>query len=290
MHQIPFLIIFLDALSYKIFVNDFKSFNNGFENLRYYKMLPAIGYSSNIHWLLFLGKTADKLGYFTDWNLIENNYKNKKNLCSLSPLNYLYNIRPLNDIVRFLKGKIGLNNNNIPITEKNIFINKSCYYFNCKKSRFIEAFGKLFYFLNIDNLSESIIKNKVKSLISRYNNIMLVSNKLDNIGHLKGPSSYEYEQSCIKLVNSIIYLLKELEYSYPLNFILLSDHGMSQIKAFIDILTPIYSKYGIPGNKYYLFCDSVYLRIWTRDKYLLENIKKYLDDLYEIRFIDEDKR
>ena len=288
-NNVPFLIVFIDALSY-----GFIKKNNGklinINSFSYeYKLLPTAGYSSNIHWLLFANRKPDDLNYFTDWNIVgEKADRSKKNIC-LKSLSFIDKVDYFSDTLRIFLRYSGLIKNNLPFSEINLFENKAIYFFNQSKNTKYNLFRKKFLFIDYDKHKRKIgliIENAKNEKI----NIFIFSRCLDEIGHLYGPESNQYKNytenlfKCLEII--LTKVLKEAKY----NVILISDHGMTEIKSYINILKPLYLEFGYPGEDYIIYCDSVYLRVWSKYGCLIEKIRRYLSSIEIIKILTEEER
>ena len=83
-------VVFADAFAYSSYIQ-LGGLGGGFS---VQKIKPGIAYSSNLHYLLFDGKTPDDIGFFTDycWRKAEYNNpgKMKNSLDQIDTLNNLY--------------------------------------------------------------------------------------------------------------------------------------------------------------------------------------------------------
>ena len=101
------------------------------------KMLtPGVAYSSNLHYLLFDGKSPDAVGFFTDYAWQQAEYKKKGKLFQAFD-----KIETFNNMYRMLTRKITKDNSNILFSEKEFFVKRGSYKFMTDAP--VEVFDRL---------------------------------------------------------------------------------------------------------------------------------------------------
>ena len=113
-------VVFADAFAYSSYIQ-LGGLGEGFS---VQKIKPGIAYSSNLHYLLFDGKTPDDVGFFTDycWRKAEYNNPGKMK-------NSLDQIDTLNNLYRAFERKFTKRHDNIPFGERVFFECKGKYKF-----------------------------------------------------------------------------------------------------------------------------------------------------------------
>lgn len=274
-------IVFIDAFSYKAF--------NIAEGIKFkhttHKLVPGVGYSSNLHHQIFSGNTPDEVNFFTDYAFIENHKKIRTNRFS----NFLDEFGSISDVYRFFLQRFKLQKkNNIPYSEKNAFKETSLYKF--KHAVTSNICDIAFKCINEVELSANF-KKAEELLKSGDDNVILIIEEMDKLGHIFGPDSNEYlnyGNEVVKQVNDFYEKFSEL--SNDGVFILLSDHGMFPVDVGVDVLDSLYSKYGLPGKDYFVYNDSVYLRLWIKDEVIKNNICDFLSNMDFLHYIDSEAR
>jgi len=110
------------------------------------------------------------------------------------------------------------------------------------------------------------------------------------IGHIYGKDSKEYVELAKKYIKLTLEIAQELVVKEDAQFIIISDHGMADVNCGIDIIRPLYKKFGLPGATYLLYADSVYLRAWSNSREIITNIKETLLNTGQITSISEEYR
>ena len=116
----PLCVGFSDAFAYRTY-----ALLGGIEGyFSQKKIIPGIGYSSNLHYLLFDGKTPDELGFFTDYSWLPAKVKKTNRLHRMCD-----NIETVNNLYRFFSRRFTKNQTNIPFSEKAFFVQTGKYKF-----------------------------------------------------------------------------------------------------------------------------------------------------------------
>lgn len=121
--------------------------------------------------------------------------------------------------------------------------------------------------------------------------IVVVLEELDHTGHAVGSLGERYIQSAkniLERTNRLFNLFKEKHEDGLC--ILISDHGMSDVYAGVNVYDSLKRKFGLPGSRYQVYMDSVYLRLWSDDKDLLKHISDYLCNIDVLEVINENER
>lgn len=282
------LLIFIDGLSFKnskkmTFLNDFKV----------KKIIPGIGFSNNIYAEIVTGKTPDQIGYFNEWTL-------KKSIRNSSriPLYFLdsfRNIKYLNLAVRFLLKKIGFNFFNIPFAYFHNFKSNGPHHFNFFKSpNLVKDFN--FSISDASQIERGVGKRDEVAISNLYklnsSNIFLSLVDLDNISHIYGVNSSQYNRHLKFLNYEILRVLKffiKKNSQERLNVFVFSDHGMSNVRNIVDFKVESY--FGKPSSStYHYFIDSTFLRIWTFNKRKNSKFLRFLKGINYGHVIDKNHR
>ncbi len=274
----PLCVVFADAFAYGCY--------NSLQGLNGYnlcKINPGIGYSSNLHYTLFDGKRPDDVGFLTDYNWSNNSSESirwlQKKCDTIVTLNNLYRLCRRTFLKKF---------DNIPFSEASYFSNEGKYKFMQNGACYV--FGR--------RVSKSYEKEYRKSfqLAHQYINngddgIIVVLEELDHCGHEVGCTGKEYVDYAVKIVGETNTLFTRFESIHPDGVcILISDHGMSDVKCSVDIVNGLERCFGLPGGKYQFYNDSVYLRLWSDSPTVLHDLKEYLDTIDILVYITDEQR
>jgi len=264
------LIIFIDALPSS------KKFK--IENLKTAKLAPNLGYSVNLHNEIFNGKTPDQMGFFGEYLFCENPTFFKKlifnilNLIEFAPfkLNYLFKIF----LRRFFKIKIG----QIPFKLVPYFKREGKYPFINECPSILDKFKKFVTddlktgLGKRDNIAIHNVLNYLKKQKSK-KNIFVSLCDLDGIGHKYGTDSNEYSERLDFLKIKCELIIEQYSLQFPEKpVIVLSDHGMSNVKHFIDPKNTIAKLQKEFNAK--CFYDSLYLQVYIKENNQSNNLLK----------------
>jgi hypothetical protein len=113
-------------------------------------------------------------------------------------------------------------------------------------------------------------------------------NLLDSSGHCFGPASYETQEAIAITDKRIEKLYNFFKDRFPsFNFVLCSDHGMTEVKETVDI-REILLKSGLKiGTDLIPFLDATQARFWGGDK-AIASIRDMLGTVKGGRFLTED--
>ena len=121
--------------------------------------------------------------------------------------------------------------------------------------------------------------------------IVVVLEILDHVGHEVGSEGTKYVDAVKMVIERTKTLFNHFKEKNPEGIcVLISDHGMGDVLTGVDVLNPMKRLFGLPGEKYQVYNDSLYLRIWADSSDILIKIENYLkknDCLYQI---DESNR
>jgi hypothetical protein len=115
---------------------------------------------------------------------------------------------------------------------------------------------------------------------------------LDALGHRHGPRPDRFRGALKALNSQIAELTSALRKAYGagLDIVLLSDHGMSQVKRLIDV-RPILARTGLSvGRDYLYFLDSTTIRLWSDSPRKLEILASGFAHLPGVNIIDRAER
>ena len=71
---------------------------------------------------------------------------------------------------------------------------------------------------------------------------------------------------------------------------LFSDHGMSDVRRGLDVISPLESSFGSNGDRYLTFYDSTMVRVWVDDPGLRDQMAGFLRGLPMGRLIEESEK
>ena len=272
-------VVFADAFAYSSYIQ-LGGLGGGFS---VQKIKPGIAYSSNLHYLLFDGKTPDDVGFFTDycWRKAEYNNPGKMK-------NSLDQIDTLNNLYRAFERKFTKRHDNIPFGERA--------FFECKgKYKFMEpgectVFGRKVVKAYKKTAEESF--DEAEEQVTRgEKGIVVVLEILDHVGHEVGSEGTKYVDAAKMVIERTKNLFNHFKEKNPEGVcILISDHGMGDVLTGVDVLNPMKRLFGLPGEKYQVYNDSLYLRIWADSNEMLFKIGNYLNKIGCLNQIDESNR
>lgn len=276
----PVCIVFSDAYAFECYQKTEGLGNNYYTH----KILPGAGYSSNLHYLLFEGKTPDEVGFFSDysWRRPQNALKCGKfaKICD--------SIVTLNNLVRVVRRKIIKKYDNIPFSESLYFVRNGKYKF--MQNEVCKVFGITAEKIYLPSVEENF--RKANELIQQgKESIIVVLEDLDHIGHQVGLRGERYVQRARQINQETRKLFQNFTARFPDGVcILISDHGMTDVTASIDITGMLIRRFGLPGAKYQFYNDSLYLRVWADDEAYLKKIQAFLDSVTAMSFLDKRTR
>ena len=184
------------------------------------------------------------------------------------------------------------------VPEKSLFDilkrkNKKCLYLGFARPRSFQEYARKFM-MNVvlkkkyaeDEYLIELLKKKISE--NDYDFIHLHLNSLDSLGHSFGPDSLEMEQGIKRMdawIENLYNLLKE---KFPsLNFVLASDHGMTEVKGLINLWEIILRSKLKPGTDFIPFLDSTQARFWGDSK-AIDYIRDMLSSVEGGRFLIND--
>lgn len=275
----PLCVVFADAFAYSSY-NMLGGLGNEY-SVR--KIKPGIAYSSNLHYLLFDGKTPDDVSFFTDYSWLQATYEEQGKIKKI-----LDQIDIFNNIYRAFERKITKRRDNIPFSERNFFVCKGKYKFMEPGECFV--FGKKVVKAyektpsESFNLAEQMVCNGEKGII-------VVLEILDHVGHEVGANGEKYLIAAEEIIKRSRGLFAKFKEKNPNGIcVLISDHGMGDVLTGVDILNPMKRIFGLPGEKYQVYNDSLYLRVWADNPQMLLELKTYLDKIDCMYQIDDQAR
>jgi len=288
MANLRLLVIFIDALSFRSALGVLKTLKpETIEKICLLKPFP--GYSSNIHRIIFEGLFPDDLGYFTDWNF--SGWENKQNGTFLdSTISYLLDGNPyIGTFFRAAIRKFGANISNLPLSERHLFVNSGKYMFDFNNFKEMTVFGKKFIVLKDGANFDAF--NYCRNILQQARNIMIVVDKLDNLGHKYGVSSKAYNYFVRRYLEKALELISLLlNLDADSKYLIISDHGMADVCRRVNMPKLLMRKYGLPGKEYCFFCDSVYLRLWARSDKLETSLYREMQERDDMIYLSDELR
>ena len=124
---------------------------------------------------------------------------------------------------------------------------------------------------------------KLSNLANKLDNVDFVYVKLsgfDRVGHIYGPSPIKFKDTIRKTeqyIEDIINIFGGLDKN---NILIITDHGMSLVYNYIDILSDLKKISGLSlYDDYIVFLDSTLARFWFKNEYAKKKITEYLSTL-----------
>ncbi len=276
----PLCVVFADAFAYESYLKLRKLELDS----KLYKLTPGIAYSSNLHYQIFQGRSPDDLGVFTDfaYDMQTHHLKTGKTA------RFLDRTRPLNDLYRFLYRRITKRSDNIPFSERKAFVHRGTYLFMQKGECIV--FGRKCAKAYEPSV-ERTFQKAAEYVANGEKNIVVVLEELDRQGHVVGCRGSEYMTAADAIVRETESLFRDFLGKYPDGVIMLiSDHGMAEVRTGVNITDYIYRICGLPGQDYFFFNDSVYLRFWSQSAEKLERIRTAMAKCEYLVYLDHDTR
>ncbi len=280
------LIVFIDALPYQ----KIKALTNLRELGHLYKVVPGVGYSVNLHYEIFEGKTPDQLKFLNYWITAKNLLRWPvifKVFCD-SHNRLFWGDKFIHKILR----KIRLNKANIPFPYIGYF--KRIHPEKDNLRAFFDEYHEVITSQNIKekkglrdlialNLAHEKIKEKSK------NCLVVGLFDLDYMGHEYGTNDERYIRFLRIIDNKVSTLVKEFKNYGGKDYYILSDHGMGDIKKEIQLVPE--KTLGLTSKSSYIyFLDSTIARFWIFDTKLKNKIANFLNKLGEGIIINEKER
>jgi hypothetical protein len=140
-----------------------------------------------------------------------------------------------------------------------------------------------FVFMEPSIWGDMEVYRKAKKLIEqnrRFHFWYLKFNHLDHLGHKLGPSPYTFKDQLTKIDSFAEEIITLLQKKDPkLKVLVLADHGMSEVRASIDILGRLEQLNSQIYKDYLTFADSTMIRFWFFNKKAQQEISAYLEHL-----------
>jgi predicted AlkP superfamily pyrophosphatase or phosphodiesterase len=276
----PLCVVFSDAFAFRTY----KLLGGLGEQYALKKIIPGIGYSSNLHYLLFDGKTPDDLGFFTDYTWAQAEAAKVGRFHKICD-----EIDTINNIYRAISRKITKDNGNIPFSEQAYFKKDGRYKFMTENPT--SVFGRQVDMAYEGNNMDACFDRGEQYVREGSDGVIVVLEELDHTGHAVGSLGDKYLNSAKNILSRTNKLFDLFREKYEDSVcILISDHGMSDVYAGINLYDGLKRKFGLPGNRYQIYMDSVYLRLWSDDDVLLKQICDFLRSIDVLKEITDDER
>jgi predicted AlkP superfamily pyrophosphatase or phosphodiesterase len=124
------------------------------------------------------------------------------------------------------------------------------------------------------------VLRKVKKLIKQdtcFDFWYLKLNHLDHMGHKFGPSPLMFSEQLQRIDEYVKDIVTLMQKKNPnLNIIILSDHGMSEVRKSVDLLRDLGKLESLMYKDYVVFADSTILRFWFFSEKTKREVHKYL--------------
>lgn len=290
----PSLIIFIDGFPFRHL--DQTSFIISLPHKK--PLIPGIGYSVNIKAELFAGILPDQAGFFCEWGC----FPKQSRVRASSLWDLLGQFRRWPEIDRALHKII-----NKATYVANIPFNYLRYFREIGKSVYASDFPVPTIFTLTDSMQmvladteplpspkrDEVAFLKTYCLIEQgFSNVFVSFVGLDSIAHRFGTQSPEYSQMVKKLDVWVQKLVVHYRQRWPeSHIIILSDHGMSETHAGVDINLEMEKKIGKAGPETYLyFQDLTIMRVWIFNERLQPSIAEYLASKKEGQIISSEER
>lgn len=284
------LSLFCDALPYSEMLKNYK---NWFNDIRISPLMPNIAYSSSLHWQLYCNKYPDDRGVLVDWTYEPEKSKVVRGLSTiLRPLDFSKTLgwlsRKFLDRIIFRRNVFA----NIPYRFRKDFSEKAKYLFWSVETYSHEEMFQGYTVVSQDEGHKSFgetIEKLNATIESGKTNIFGVFGFADSIGHQcqRGDEYSKRLKTYMDIIKKSIERYLEMHPNEPV--LIVSDHGMSTVNNFVDL--HLEKKFGKQSKKTYIaYLDSAFLCVWSKQKILIQNIKKYLQSLDCGHLLTEDER
>lgn len=154
----------------------------------------------------------------------------------------------------------------------------------------LENVNKKYYYHCIpDNKVKSkiVLKRFLKNYNNQYDYSFLFIGDLDSLGHVYGPDSIERKSKLKKIDNRIKKIYNHaININKNLNFIILGDHGMVDVKSKIDIY-PLIKFFNKNRIEFDYFIDATMFRIWSNNDSSISFIKNKLNEIKGLTYVSE---
>jgi hypothetical protein len=278
----PTLLIFVDSLPHNIAQKFISSIGPDYTCS---EVIPGAGFSNNIYAEIVTGLGPDEIGYFNEWELklgnISISFINKI-LSFFDPMrNFVYLNAGFRRII--LKRILKINTFNIPFKYLHFFKSGDSHNFrdikhgNILHKNAFEIYDSAEISARVGQRDKIAFDKAMESITNKNTLLSLVD--LDNIAHIYGMKSSEYEEHLKYLQVNIVDLISKFKaYSQLNKIVLFSDHGMVPVTHGVKFT--LEDKFGpVSQDTYIYFVDSTYVRIWSSDKGKLQEISNYLTDV-----------
>lgn len=277
----PLCTVFVDAFAFSSYV---AIGEEPFEGSHLYKLRPGIGYSSNLHHVIFQGNSPDDIGFFTDYAF--NLSSTKLSVGKIK--RFLDYVDAANSLVRYVRRRLTGRNDNIPFSESGCFKQSSSYLFQDVDE--VEVFGRKSRVFSSESIDHAF-EDAENWIVEGCQNVTVAINELDELGHQYGSASKEYELAARHVIERCRSLFSVFKSAHPDGVcMLISDHGMADEYAAVNVIDGLYERFGLPGKDYFFFCDSVYMRVWTDNSILRERLGDFFASIDAIVRVDAGER
>jgi hypothetical protein len=285
------MLIFVDGWSHASAKKYFPSMNDKNSS----SVVPGIGFSNNLYPEMLCGTNPDEIGYFNEWSPVPK---------PRGPLSLL--IRSL-DIFRpflyinagirkiILRKFLKLDYANIPFKYAHLFKPQGSHDFRDLSPTGILGTHKFKIFDSVEFRDLKVGERDLAAIeLTKRNmsndNILVSLVDLDNVAHIHGCLSSEYDRHATYLAEEISDLARAFCFQNEDNRVFLfSDHGMvdvTDVKSF-----DIESVFGpMAEDKYLYFVDSTYVRVWVKDDSLRDELAEFLNELNFGTVVQDEER
>lgn len=143
-------------------------------------------------------------------------------------------------------------------------------------------------FTNLDKKHSGTDNSRINQVISNIDDdsdlYLLYLSECDHYGHYYGPETPEFSSRIFEVDKNIKRLHQELlDKINEIDFILIGDHGMTQIHTKIDLINELknhLSSYR-HGTDYLIFADSTVFRVWIKNQKVKEEITDLLFEFFK---------
>ena len=115
-------------------------------------------------------------------------------------------------------------------------------------------------------------------------------NKLDKEGHIHGPNPTQFKESLRRIDGYVEQLVREVTALGDINILICTDHGMSKVSKYVDILQGLQYLRARMYKDYITFLDSTIARFWFFDKTVKGEIEEYLNSLASGHILSSQER
>ena len=113
----------------------------------------------------------------------------------------------------------------------------------------------------------------------------------DTVGHRFGPNSPEMDRAISRTDDMVASILAVMQGVLgKIQAVVISDHGMSEVTELVDLTTLVHETGLMVPEDFVYFLDSTVARFWCRNQASQNDLRSLLEDLSELREVDDERR